>query len=149
MSVAERNLNRMLAGLGAVIDRSGFSHGEIEESFGWRAGRTEKLLCRRESIDMGEVVAILHVIDVEPADFFGEVFRPEPSGTARHSSAKKALSVDVGFFQRRQALVLGLLVVLLDKGVLAIDELHSGVDAVIQELGTVGDATEVGKEADP
>lgn len=39
-------------------------------------GRTERLLDRREAIDVEEVAAILNVIGVEPADFFGEVFPP-------------------------------------------------------------------------
>lgn len=80
MSGAERHLNHLLESLRAVIGRRGFSHGEIEESLGWGGGRTEKLLARREAIDVEEVAAILNVIGVEPADFFGEVF---PPGVAR------------------------------------------------------------------
>ena len=76
MSAAERNLNHLLMCLRAVIGRSGVTRDEIEASLGWRPERTERLLDRREPIDVGEVVAILGVVGVEPADFFTEAFPP-------------------------------------------------------------------------
>ena len=79
MSAAERNLNHLLMCLRAVIGRSGVTRDEIEASLGWRPERTERLLDRRESIDVGEVVAILGVVGVEPADFFTETFPLEAS----------------------------------------------------------------------
>ena len=70
----EQDLERFSKRLDEVIREQGYTPLEVEEKLGWRRGHISQRSSRHKSLHFAEVLRILDLIKVEPADFWGSVF---------------------------------------------------------------------------
>ncbi len=70
----EVHIDRMLALLRETIRRRGFTHHEIQNELGWGRSYISQLFTKQKSTRFEQLFQILEVIDVEPADFFAELY---------------------------------------------------------------------------
>lgn len=67
----------VLEAIRTMIRRSDLSQRQVEEEAGFSKGYLSQLLAHNLDLKMWHVLAILEVFDIEPADFFEDVF-PRP-----------------------------------------------------------------------
>lgn len=75
---AERELERVLTLLRNKIRERGFTQLEVQEALSWGRSYISQLLTKQKSLRVEQVLLILDVIGVEPAEFFGELY-PMPA----------------------------------------------------------------------
>ncbi len=78
MRQVERELDRCLTLLRDKIREQGFTQLEVQEALGWGRSYISQLLTRQKNLRIDQVVMIMNVIGVEPAEFFGELYGPPP-----------------------------------------------------------------------
>ena len=88
----ERDLDRVLGRLRNLIREKGFTQLEVQEALGWGLSYISQLLTQQKSLRVEQVLSILNVVEVDPAEFFGEVFGLEraPLGRRRRVSRRSA-----------------------------------------------------------
>lgn len=78
---AAREVDRALRLLRSKIHERGFTQLRVQEALGWGRTYISQLLRRQKSLRYDQILQILEVIEVEPTDFFAELFeleRPAP-----------------------------------------------------------------------
>ncbi len=153
MTVVDRELDRFLTLLRNKIRERGFTQLEVQEALSWGRSYISQLLTKQKSLRVEQVLLILNVIDVDPAEFFGELYHlacvdrgrsddmtyPEPRpGMAPFNPSVIAEPVGPGntlpggferSFQELQAMLRGLVRLLVDKRVIKVEELTAAVRA--------------------
>ncbi|MEM8960470.1 MAG: helix-turn-helix transcriptional regulator [Acidobacteriota bacterium] len=98
MSV-EKELDRILTLLRNKIREKGFTQLEVQDALGWGRSYISQLLTKQKSLRVEQVLRILGVIGVDPAQFFGELYHfmphagvhldeyPDPRGLQRGAQA--------------------------------------------------------------
>ncbi len=71
----EKNLDRILTAIRNRIRERGFTQLEVQEELKWGRSYISQLLTRQKALRVEQVLQILKVIGVEPAEFWGEVFQ--------------------------------------------------------------------------
>ena len=74
MSV-ERELDRTLTLLRNKIREQGFTQLQVQAELAWGRSYISQLLTKQKSLRVEQVLRILQVIAVEPADFYKELYR--------------------------------------------------------------------------
>ena len=83
MRQVEAELDRYLSLLRRVIRRQGYTQLEIQEILGWGRSYISQLVTRQKSLRVEHVLLILKVVEVDPKDFFSELYvRQEAPGVA-------------------------------------------------------------------
>ena len=77
-----RQLDRVLTLLRNKIRERGFTQLEVQEALGWGRSYISQLLTKQKSLRVEQVLLILNVISVSPADFYAELFGAEGAGSA-------------------------------------------------------------------
>ena len=95
MRSIQRDLDRTLARLRSLIREQGFTQLEVQEALGWGRSYISQILTQQKALRVEQVLLILNVVGVDPAEFFGEVFSLEsgPSGrgqVSRRSAPRRA-----------------------------------------------------------
>ncbi|MCP3958965.1 MAG: helix-turn-helix transcriptional regulator [bacterium] len=75
MRHVNRELDRILAHLRAVISGRGFTQMEIQSELGWGRSYISQLLTKQKSLRFDHILSILKVLDVAPEDFFGKLYQ--------------------------------------------------------------------------
>ena len=142
----DRKVDRRLTLLPNKIRENGFTQLEVQESLGWGRSDISQLLTKQKSLRVEQVLLILDVIGVDPAEFFGELYhfsqpafavaRSENFKATRGSSAGSAAEAGsagdlqgefLRSFRELRSLLRGLLRILVDNSVIDVDELASAV----------------------
>jgi len=75
----DKEVDRILTLLRNKIRERGFTQLEVQEKLGWGRSYISQLLTKQKSLRVEQVLMILEVIKVEPADFYRELFQFPPS----------------------------------------------------------------------
>lgn len=71
----DRHLDRILTALRNRIREKGFTQLEVQEALGWGRSYLSQLLTKQKSLRVEQVLLVLNVINVDPADFWGELYQ--------------------------------------------------------------------------
>ncbi len=80
MRKIDRELDRILALLRARIRERGFTQMEVQEVLGWGRSYISQLLTGQKTLRLEQILQILNVINIDPADFWGEIYQFGKSG---------------------------------------------------------------------
>ncbi len=75
MRTVEGEVDRILALLRARIRERGYTQMEVQEILGWGRSYISQLLTQQKALRLEQVLHLLRVIDVDPADFWGELYQ--------------------------------------------------------------------------
>lgn len=76
--MVEKELDRILTLLRNKIRERGFTQLEVQDTLGWGRSYISQLLTKQKSLRVEQVLLILSVIGVDPADFFSELYHFVP-----------------------------------------------------------------------
>ncbi len=131
--IVDNEVDRYLTLLRNKIREKGFTQLEVQEALSWGRSYISQLLTRQKSLRVEQVLLILDVIGVEPAEFFAELYYypGAPAGiagsqwpSAGYQPPGESLS---GSFEEMRAMVRGLVWLLIDKEMIDVDELTASV----------------------
>ena len=135
MMIVDNEVDRYLTLLRNKIREKGFTQLQVQEALSWGRSYISQLLTRQKSLRIEQVLLILDVIGVDPADFFAELYYPGVPGafsgagwapTAGDEASGARLASG---FEELRALVRGLVWLLIDKEIIDADELTNNVNA--------------------
>ena len=84
MQDVNRNHDRILTRLRRALRERGFTQLQVQEVAGWGRNYISKLFTRKKSLRIDQLLTILNVIELHPADFFGEIFQFGEFRDTRH-----------------------------------------------------------------
>ena len=88
MRTVDRDLDRILTLLRNRIRECGFTQLEVQDNLGWGRSYISQLLTKQKSIRIEQILLILNVIGVDPAEFWAEIYQlgdfASSPGPARH-----------------------------------------------------------------
>ncbi len=129
----EREVDRYLALLRNKMRQRGFTQLEVQEVLGWGRSYISQLMTKQKSLRLDQVLMILKVINVQPGDFFTELYaRSVQRQSQRWQTSNQSLDPDLEItgqhFRRLEALLKGVANALLRKGVIT----DSGLSAAVK-----------------
>ena len=125
MREVERQLDRILTLLRNKIRQRGFTQREVQEVLGWGRSYISQLLTKQKSLRVEQVLLILNVIGVDPADFFAELYPPEISASPAPGDRREAALR--GDYRSVRSLLRGLVDLLVNQKVITTEELSAAV----------------------
>ncbi|MEM9553924.1 MAG: helix-turn-helix transcriptional regulator [Acidobacteriota bacterium] len=134
-------MDRILTLLRNKIREQGYTQLDVQAELGWGRSYISQLLTKQKALRVEQVLLILDVIGVQPADFYSELYRypaPEPYAPAQpgqapfndseiHDVVRPPVSKD---FTEARRLLHGLVQLLLEKGVVTDEELTEAVASI-------------------
>ncbi len=135
MMIVDKEVDRYLTLLRNKIREKGFTQLEVQEALSWGRSYISQLLTKQKSLRVEQVLLILDVIGVDPADFFAELYYPGRPGRLGAAGWRSSAGVEpvgerlAGNFEEMRALVRGLVWLLIDKELIDVDELTANVKA--------------------
>ncbi len=139
----DRDLSRILTLLRHRIRERGFTQLEVQATMGWGRSYISQLLTQQKSIRIDQVLQILKVINVDPADFWSEIYpggrfgehRPvRPAREAAPSPFPDSADVESGL-RRIRILYDGIVWVLTHKNLISADALEAAIERVQGQKG--------------
>lgn len=152
MMIQDGEIDRVLTLLRHRIRERGYTQLEVQKELGWGRSYISQLLTKQKALRVEQVLLILHVIGAEPATFFAELYPVADAGGAPPARQPYPLALDssthdsaswvaepakvydpAGNSRDRQSLldlrslVRGLVGLLVDKGLIDLDDLTSAV----------------------
>ncbi len=122
-------MDRYLTLLRNKIRQRGFSQLEVQESLGWGRSYISQLLTRQKNLRLDQVLMILRVIGVKPEEFFAELYvLPRSSSGWAETSSSPSMEPDADF-EEFGAMLQGLTRLLVDKGIVAPNEVIAAAEA--------------------
>ncbi len=164
MVIVENEIEQILTLLRNKIRERGFTQLEVQEALAWGRSYISQLLTKQKSLRVEQVLLILNVIGVDPAEFYAELYHlptadglrsmeeypPGRYGGAPYPARTVAEVTEPGLsgdfarsFQELRSLLRGLVRLLVDKNVINVDELTTAVKAC--EAGPMIDDFDAGK----
>ncbi len=130
----ERELDRYLTLLRNKIHEKGFTQLEVQEALGWGRSYISQLLTKQKSLRLEQILSILHVIRVDPREFFTEL-HDEVSrfGVGSHQSSTSSAELLRLQLEEIKALLNGLTKLLLKKGLITAVGLSAALQAAEAE----------------
>ena len=133
MMIVEKEVNRVLTLLRNKIRERGYTQLQVQEALSWGRSYISQLLTKQKSLRVEQVLLILDVIGVDPADFFAELYYMPGAGA--HAGEVRALSPVrhrggpevADNFDEMRSLVRGLVWLLIEKELVDVDELTTAV----------------------
>ena len=90
MALVEEEAGKARELLRSKIKAQGFTQQQVQQLLGWGKGHISLLLSGQKAFRLEKILAILGVIDVEPATFFAELYRiPLPAAPLPEEEAQK------------------------------------------------------------
>ena len=136
MMIVDEEVNRVLTLLRNKIRERGFTQLQVQEALSWGRSYISQLLTKQKSLRVEQVLLILGVIGVDPAEFFAELYFVPRAGAFRQTDGKppepraeRRGEELVGTFEEMRSWVRGLVWLLVDKEVIDVDELTTAVKA--------------------
>ena len=129
MRIVDKEVDQVLTLLRNKIRERGFTQLQVQEALSWGRSYISQLLTKQKSLRVEQVLLILDVIGIDPADFFSELYHyPRPAAAYRDSRMAPAQGGDLGSsFEEMRGLIRGLVWLLIDKEVIDVDELTAVV----------------------
>ncbi len=127
-------MDRLLSLLRNKIQAQGFTQLDVQQALGWGRSYISQLLTKQKKIRVDQVLLILNVIGVDPAEFYGELYqapagpRHVPAGSARPPVPGPAEEQERELHKLR-ALLDGVVGVLLKKRLITSRDLRGSVVA--------------------
>ena len=130
MKHVDREVARYLSLLRRKIEEKGFTQLEVQEALSWGRSYISQLLNQQKALRLDQVLLVLDVIGVQPAEFFADLYPvfSEPGvivgpGRAPREAAGPAeeLRSELG---RVSLLLRGLVKLLVEKRVIRIEDLR-------------------------
>ncbi len=163
MRIVQSEIDRVLTLLRNKIRERGFTQLEVQEALSWGRSYISQLLTKQKSLRVEQILLILNVIGVDPAEFYSELYQlgapdrlraVEDYGEQRYRAASYDADAgelaEVGLpgefsrsFQELRSLLRGLVRLLVDKNVINVDELTTAVKAC--DSGPMIDDFDAGK----
>lgn len=84
MADTDRDIDRALLLLRNKIRERGFTQLEVQESLSWGRSYISQLLTKQKSLRLEQLLKILAVLEVEPSEFFSELFPGSRHGFGNH-----------------------------------------------------------------
>ncbi len=151
--IVDNEVDRYLVLLRNKIREKGFSQLQVQKELSWGRSYISQLLTKQKSLRVEQVLLILDVIGIDPAEFFAELYY-YPGVSARYGNAGwRSPSADeestlqlAESFEEMRAMMRGLVWLLIDKEMIDVDELADSVKAREREpmacdAGPGGDLT--------
>ncbi len=129
--IVDTEVDRYLTLLRNKIREKGFTQLEVQEALSWGRSYISQLLTKQKSLRVEQVLLILDVIGVEPAEFFAELYY-YPSAPAAHGTTtwrSPSTGPVASGFEEMRSMVRGLVWLLIDKEMIDVDELTATVKA--------------------
>ena len=109
MNPSEHEVERVITLLRRKIRQSGFTQAQIQEELGWGHNYVSRIVTGCKPLRMRDLLQILAIIEVPPADFFVELYGEprshgrsrRPPQRSRQRSRHQALAPDRQRFQFR------------------------------------------------
>ena len=139
MTTVQSEVDRYLTLLRNKIREQGFTQLQVQEALGWGRSYISQLLTRQKALRIEQVLLILNVIEVDPLEFFGELYasagiRYPPTSRQADEAASKLC----GELQSLRSLVHGLTDLLLAEQVITSADLSVAVEAAGEEAESEG-----------
>lgn len=126
MVTVEHEVGRYLTLLGNKIRGQGFTQLEVQEALGWGRSYISQLVTRQKALRLEQVLLILRVLGIEPAEFFDELYGGD-RGTRAGSRAAPDPRAELAALRHE---ISGLAELLLEKGLIDADDLSTAVRAI-------------------
>ena len=133
MRIVEKEVDQVLTLLRNKIREKGFTQLQVQEALSWGRSYISQLLTKQKSLRVEQVLLILDVIGVDPAEFFAELYHYPSTGVfPGRGHVPERLGHQGGSdlpvnFEEMRSLVRGLVWLLIDKEVIDVDELTTAV----------------------
>lgn len=127
MSTAHQEVDRALTLLRNKIRERGFTQLEVQQALSWGRSYISQLLTKQKALRLEQILLILNVIEVDPAEFFSELYH-FPLGRPR-AAVEVGSDVEATAQKTREleALLRGLVQLLIDQRVIDGDEIVTSV----------------------
>ena len=135
MMIVDNEVDRYLTLLRNKIREKGFTQLEVQEALSWGRSYISQLLTKQKSLRVEQVLLILDVIGVDPAEFFAELYYYPGTSTSISGGWRGATGYGqstgqlAGSFEEMRSMVRGLVWLLIDKEMIDVDELTAMVKA--------------------
>ena len=132
----ERELDRYLTLLRDKISQRNFTQLEVQEVLGWGRSYISQLLTKQKSLRLEQVLAILQVIDVDPSEFFAELYvagANQGAASLRPLAGQSEANDLPQELQRLNALTQGLIELLREKNLISAAGLAEAVNTARRE----------------
>ena len=133
----DRDLYRIITALRNRIRAQGYTQLEVQEVLGWGRSYISQLLTRQKALRIEQILQILLVINVAPADFFDEIYpfgdafspaRPQPARPGRRRAKSSPAYDDLrNGLRRLRRSYDGIVRVLIRKNLITEDDLAAAV----------------------
>ncbi len=134
--IVDKEVDRYLTLLRNKIREKGFSQLQVQDALSWGRSYISQLLTKQKSLRVEQVLSILDVIGVEPAEFYAELYfypgspvGPGHSGWRPPEAGDKRGQQHGGEFEDMRALLQGLVRLLINNEMVDADELTEAVKA--------------------
>ena len=125
----DAEVERYLLLLGNKIRERGFTQLRVQQALGWGRSYISQLVTRTKALRIEQVLLILNVIGVEPAEFYAELYQ-QPRHAAGSHDASGANADEIAEIEQHLEHLIRLL---LEKRVITSSDLRSAVAAAEQE----------------
>ncbi|MCP3963609.1 MAG: helix-turn-helix transcriptional regulator [bacterium] len=128
MDTIDRELERVLTLLRNKIRERGYTQLSVQAELGWGRSYISQLLTRQKCLRMEQVLLILGVIGIHPAEFFAELYLARPYGAEHLAPTPGAVEAPVASSQGLRdlrALVHRLADCLIEKELITAEDLAS------------------------
>ncbi|MCP3960361.1 MAG: helix-turn-helix transcriptional regulator [bacterium] len=138
MMIVDKEVDRCLTLLRNKIREKGFTQLQVQEALSWGRSYISQLLTKQKSLRVEQVLLILSVIGVDPAEFFAELYYPSGpmgfEGGGPFPLQQRGGADAAGDFEEMRSLVRSLVWLLIDKELIDVDELTSAVKSRKDEV---------------
>ncbi len=146
MMIVDSEVDRYLTLLRNKIREKGFTQLEVQEALSWGRSYISQLLTKQKSLRVEQVLLILDVIGVDPAEFFAELYHgaaaPGSAGWRPAGGFQQPAGQLASGLEEMRSMVRGLVWLLIDKEMIDVDELTATVKARKDDpLGDGGELT--------
>ena len=86
----EREVDRVLTLLRNKIRERGYTQLEVQAALGWGRSYISQLFTRQKNLKVEQVLLMLQVIGVDPAEFYGELYSLSWVGVGQTPSTRNA-----------------------------------------------------------
>ena len=123
---ADREVDRFLTLLGNMIRKQRFTQLRIQKALGWGKSYISQLITKQKALRLQQMLSILEVIGVDPAEFFAELYGIPLGGAPPPDTGEKDLRRQLEDFR---ASVYNLLDLLLERELISAEDLSAAVEA--------------------
>ena len=125
----DRELDRYLTLLRNRIREQGFTQLEVQEALGWGRTYISQLVTKQKSLRLEQVLAILHVIGIEPDAFFAELYSGSLRAGIGQPHPRRTGELPHRQLDEMTALLRSLTKLLRQKGIITDNGLREAVEA--------------------